>query len=77
MQETQGVCVSAYKTYEFPAFFTEKSGCKVWTVILYNLIAFSNLILFSSEKTWYYLLVSFSSKIGVVHLKNIILHESI
>lgn len=27
--ETQGVCVAAYKTNEFPAFFTEKSGSKV------------------------------------------------
>ncbi|KAL5764646.1 hypothetical protein ACOSQ2_017240 [Xanthoceras sorbifolium] len=27
--ETQGVCVAAYKTHEFPAFFTESSGCKV------------------------------------------------
>ncbi|KAF7840429.1 Pseudouridine-5'-phosphate glycosidase isoform C [Senna tora] len=27
--ETQGVCVAAYKTNEFPAFFTESSGCKV------------------------------------------------
>ncbi|GLT50721.1 hypothetical protein SLA2020_241870 [Shorea laevis] len=27
--ETQGVCVAAYKTHEFPAFFTERSGCKV------------------------------------------------
>ncbi|XP_007015188.2 PREDICTED: pseudouridine-5'-phosphate glycosidase [Theobroma cacao] len=27
--ETQGVCVGAYKTNEFPAFFTETSGCKV------------------------------------------------
>ncbi|GAB2277057.1 hypothetical protein Dimus_011765 [Dionaea muscipula] len=27
--ETQGVCVAAYGTSEFPAFFTEKSGCKV------------------------------------------------
>ncbi|KAJ0084244.1 hypothetical protein Patl1_29429 [Pistacia atlantica] len=27
--ETQGVCVAAYKTHEFPAFFTETSGCKV------------------------------------------------
>lgn len=27
--ETQGVTVSAYKTYEFPAFFTESSGCEV------------------------------------------------
>ncbi|XP_057954875.1 pseudouridine-5'-phosphate glycosidase [Malania oleifera] len=26
--ETQGVCVAAYKTNDFPAFFTEKSGCK-------------------------------------------------
>ncbi|XP_057458563.1 pseudouridine-5'-phosphate glycosidase isoform X2 [Lotus japonicus] len=26
--ETQGVCVAAYKTNEFPAFFTESSGCK-------------------------------------------------
>ncbi|KAK8604949.1 hypothetical protein V6N13_082412 [Hibiscus sabdariffa] len=26
--ETQGVCVAAYKTYEFPAFFTQTSGCK-------------------------------------------------
>ncbi|KAM7523365.1 hypothetical protein LguiA_013267 [Lonicera macranthoides] len=26
--ETQGVCVAAYKTDEFPAFFTEKSGYK-------------------------------------------------
>ncbi|XP_028094210.1 uncharacterized protein LOC114294287 isoform X1 [Camellia sinensis] len=26
--ETQGVCVAAYKTNEFPAFFTETSGCK-------------------------------------------------
>jgi pseudouridine-5'-phosphate glycosidase len=28
-QETQGVTVAAYKTNEFPAFFTEVSGCKV------------------------------------------------
>ncbi|CAK7331154.1 unnamed protein product [Dovyalis caffra] len=27
--ETQGVCVATYKTNEFPAFFTERSGCKV------------------------------------------------
>ncbi|GMY16061.1 pseudouridine-5'-phosphate glycosidase [Fagus crenata] len=27
--ETQGVCVAAYKTNDFPAFFTETSGCKV------------------------------------------------
>ncbi|KAB1228011.1 Pseudouridine-5'-phosphate glycosidase [Morella rubra] len=27
--ETQGVCVATYKTDEFPAFFTETSGCKV------------------------------------------------
>ncbi|CAJ1978206.1 unnamed protein product [Sphenostylis stenocarpa] len=27
--ETLGVCVAAYKTSEFPAFFTESSGCKV------------------------------------------------
>ncbi|GLJ40657.1 hypothetical protein SUGI_0839490 [Cryptomeria japonica] len=27
--ETQGVAVVAYKTEEFPAFFTQKSGCKV------------------------------------------------
>nr|GMD23370.1 Pseudouridine-5'-phosphate glycosidase [Ipomoea batatas] len=27
--ETQGVCVAAYRTNEFPAFFTEASGCKV------------------------------------------------
>ncbi|XP_041996141.1 pseudouridine-5'-phosphate glycosidase-like isoform X2 [Salvia splendens] len=26
--ETQGVCAAAYQTSEFPAFFTEKSGCK-------------------------------------------------
>ncbi|KAK6164100.1 hypothetical protein DH2020_000964 [Rehmannia glutinosa] len=26
--ETQGVCVAAYQTSEFPAFFTEKSGCQ-------------------------------------------------
>ncbi|XAR60330.1 hypothetical protein NMG60_11033652 [Bertholletia excelsa] len=26
--ETQGVCVAAYNTNEFPAFFTETSGCK-------------------------------------------------
>ncbi|XP_027335261.1 uncharacterized protein LOC113849507 isoform X1 [Abrus precatorius] len=26
--ETLGVCVAAYKTNEFPAFFTESSGCK-------------------------------------------------
>ncbi|KAJ4845975.1 hypothetical protein Tsubulata_000782 [Turnera subulata] len=26
--ETQGVCVAAYRTDEFPAFFTAKSGCK-------------------------------------------------
>ncbi|KAK3004789.1 hypothetical protein RJ639_019922 [Escallonia herrerae] len=32
--ETQGVCVAAYATNEFPAFFTDKSGCKVlmWTL---------------------------------------------
>lgn len=29
MQETQEVYVAAYKSDEFPAFFTEKSGCKV------------------------------------------------
>ncbi|KAK6936958.1 Pseudouridine-5'-phosphate glycosidase [Dillenia turbinata] len=27
--ETQGVCVAGYRTNEFPAFFTERSGCKV------------------------------------------------
>jgi pseudouridine-5'-phosphate glycosidase len=27
--ETQEVYVAAYKSDEFPAFFTEKSGCKV------------------------------------------------
>nr|GMC79520.1 pseudouridine-metabolizing bifunctional protein C1861.05 [Ipomoea batatas] len=27
-KETQGVCVAAYQTNEFPAFFTEASGCK-------------------------------------------------
>ncbi|CAA6670103.1 unnamed protein product [Spirodela intermedia] len=27
--ETQGVTVAAYKTHEFPAFFTETSGCQV------------------------------------------------
>eukprot|EP00262_Sarcandra_glabra_P014480 TRINITY_DN4246_c0_g1_i1.p1 TRINITY_DN4246_c0_g1~~TRINITY_DN4246_c0_g1_i1.p1 ORF type:complete len:346 (-),score=75.13 TRINITY_DN4246_c0_g1_i1:106-1143(-) len=27
--ETQGVTVAAYRTEEFPAFFTEASGCKV------------------------------------------------
>ncbi|XP_010241761.1 PREDICTED: uncharacterized protein LOC104586286 isoform X1 [Nelumbo nucifera] len=27
--ETQGVTVAAYKTHEFPSFFTETSGCKV------------------------------------------------
>lgn len=27
--ETQGVCVATYATNEFPAFFTEKSGCRV------------------------------------------------
>ncbi|XP_073301205.1 pseudouridine-5'-phosphate glycosidase isoform X2 [Primulina huaijiensis] len=26
--ETQGVCVAGYKTNEFPAFFSETSGCK-------------------------------------------------
>lgn len=26
--ETQGVCVAGYKTDEFPAFFTPRSGCK-------------------------------------------------
>lgn len=26
--ETQGVCVAAYKTDDFPAFYSEKSGCK-------------------------------------------------
>ncbi|KAH9606038.1 hypothetical protein KSS87_006675 [Heliosperma pusillum] len=26
--ETQGVCVAGYRTNEFPAFFTETSGCK-------------------------------------------------
>lgn len=26
--ETHGVCVAAYKTDEFPAFFTPKSGCR-------------------------------------------------
>lgn len=32
VQETQGVCVATYRTNEFPAFFTESSGCKVVTV---------------------------------------------
>ncbi|CAI0541820.1 unnamed protein product [Linum tenue] len=27
--ETQGVCVVGYKTDEFPAFFTDTSGCKI------------------------------------------------
>ncbi|KAI3928606.1 hypothetical protein MKW98_024207 [Papaver atlanticum] len=27
--ETQGVTVASYKTHEFPAFFTETSGCQV------------------------------------------------
>ncbi|KAE8663796.1 THO complex subunit 7-like protein isoform 1 [Hibiscus syriacus] len=27
--ETQGVCVAAYKTNEFPSFFTQTSGCKI------------------------------------------------
>ncbi|KAF8035311.1 hypothetical protein BT93_C1360 [Corymbia citriodora subsp. variegata] len=27
--ETQGVCVATYATNEFPAFFTERSGCRV------------------------------------------------
>lgn len=27
--ETQGVCVAAYRTNEFPSFFSETSGCKV------------------------------------------------
>lgn len=26
--ETQGVCVAAYQSNEFPAFFTRSSGCK-------------------------------------------------
>ncbi|KAJ6895669.1 hypothetical protein NC651_022015 [Populus alba x Populus x berolinensis] len=26
--ETQGICVAAYKTNEFPVFFTERSGCE-------------------------------------------------
>jgi pseudouridine-5'-phosphate glycosidase len=26
--ETQGVCVAAYQTDEFPAFFTRHSGCR-------------------------------------------------
>lgn len=30
LQETQGVCIAAYKTDEFPAFFTETSGYKVY-----------------------------------------------
>ena len=29
IQETQGICVAAYQTNEFPAFFTERSGCEV------------------------------------------------
>lgn len=33
IQETQGVCAAAYQTSEFPAFFTEKSGCKVAPLI--------------------------------------------
>ena len=28
IQETQGICVAAYKTSESPAFFMERSGCK-------------------------------------------------
>lgn len=27
--ETQGVCVATYATNDFPAFFTERSGCRV------------------------------------------------
>ncbi|KAH0987653.1 hypothetical protein GBA52_014830 [Prunus armeniaca] len=30
--ETQGVCVAAYRTNEFPSFFSETSGCKVLMV---------------------------------------------
>ncbi|PIA26454.1 hypothetical protein AQUCO_09300034v1 [Aquilegia coerulea] len=32
--ETQGVTVAAYKTDQFPAFFTETSGCKVANSVL-------------------------------------------
>nr|KAJ0223090.1 hypothetical protein LSAT_V11C200060590 [Lactuca sativa] len=31
--ETQGVCVAAYKTDDFPAFYSEKSGCKFLAAI--------------------------------------------
>ncbi|KAF8412888.1 hypothetical protein HHK36_000860 [Tetracentron sinense] len=34
--ETQGVCVAAYKTNVFPAFFTETSGCKVGLTVESN-----------------------------------------
>ncbi|PON97658.1 Pseudouridine-5'-phosphate glycosidase [Trema orientale] len=33
--ETQGICVAAYKTNEFPAFFTETSSC--CKVIVYSM----------------------------------------
>ncbi|TXG73244.1 hypothetical protein EZV62_001823 [Acer yangbiense] len=39
--ETQGVCVAAYKTHEFPAFFTESSGCKaIHEMIFYFIYLF-------------------------------------
>lgn len=41
MQETQGVCVATYKTNEFPAFFTEKSGCKVCQICFLSKICLS------------------------------------
>ncbi|KAK9089918.1 hypothetical protein Scep_029000 [Stephania cephalantha] len=34
--ETQGVCVAAYKTHEFPAFFTDTSGCKVVNLVIHQ-----------------------------------------
>ncbi|XP_029125710.1 uncharacterized protein LOC109791429 isoform X2 [Cajanus cajan] len=48
--ETLGVCVAAYKTNEFPAFFTESSGCKD--------LAMGKTILTAKEQSELYLLES-------------------
>ncbi|KAB1202897.1 Pseudouridine-5'-phosphate glycosidase [Morella rubra] len=59
--ESQGVCVATYKTDEFPAFFTETSGCKV--LIRSNLfgshISYSCIVLFNKEITLSVLLLFF------------------
>ncbi|KAF7120119.1 hypothetical protein RHSIM_Rhsim13G0216600 [Rhododendron simsii] len=48
--ETQGVCVAAYQTDEFPSFFTETSGCKVLSCCISGLILLCSTAPFANMK---------------------------